>query len=146
MATKQRSTGDSRRLRTWVPFLAAALLPAVLGGCTYGFLYSDTVRPLDRNMEGALFGSQQGTSQTKQLHDPFVSGVTVEWASRAIGDAARNGGIEEIQFADIHTVSILGGLFRTSTVLVYGEPAAGGQPLEIASPTDAVSPKAAPEQ
>lgn len=93
-----------------------------LQGCTYGFLYSDTVVPLDENMTRTLLGSHSGSSGTSQLQDPFVTGLKVEWASRAIGDAAKNGGVETIQFADLHTISILGGVYKTSTAVVYGEP------------------------
>lgn len=102
--------------------LGLALLASLsLQGCTYGFLYSDTVVPVDRNMTRTLLGSTSGSEETKQLQDPFVTGVKVEWGSRAIGDAAKRTGVEQIEFADMHTISVLGGLYKSSTIIVYGK-------------------------
>lgn len=109
----------TNRFRTSRALLAAALLGA--NGCTYGFLYSDTVVPLDRNMNRTPVSAQSGASSTKQVNDSFVTGVRVLWASRAIGDAAHEGRLSESQYADLHVVRILGGLYEQSTVIVYGK-------------------------
>lgn len=102
--------------------LSALTLSLPLQGCTYGFLYSDTVVPVDQNMARTALGTTVGKEETKQLQDPFVTGVKVEWGSRAIGDAAKKTGLEEIEFADMHTLSVLGGLYKSSTIIVYGKP------------------------
>ncbi len=97
----------------------------LLQGCTYGFFYSDTVVPVDQNMARTALTGTTAAEDTKQLQDPFVTGVKVEWGSRAIGDAAKKRGLDEIEFADMHTISVLGGLYKSSTIIVYGKPSAG---------------------
>ena len=106
---------------------AAALMSLPTQGCTYGLLYSDTVIPVDQNMTQTLLGPKVGVGETKQLQDPFVTGVKVEWGSRGIGDAAKKTGLEEIEFADMHTISVLGGLYKSSTIVVYGKTSANAR-------------------
>ena len=93
---------------------------AVLNGCTYGLLYTDSVEPVVTNMRSTPFGSSVAESNTKLVSVPFVSGsLTASWDSQAIGDAAKRAGLTEIYYADLHTLRILG-VWQKQTVQVYG--------------------------
>ncbi|MCB0334856.1 MAG: hypothetical protein KDD62_01080 [Bdellovibrionales bacterium] len=46
--------------------------------------------------------------------------IAAEWRSRAIGDAAKVNGLDEIYYADLKKMSILGGLYKRETVQVWG--------------------------
>lgn len=66
----------------------------------------------------------QGGTQT--LKEPLSgAGIQVEWASRGIGDIAKTNELANVHYADLHTVSILGGLWKRVRVEVYGSPDAG---------------------
>jgi hypothetical protein len=62
------------------------------------------------------------TKGSNEIREPFSrAGLSVEWYSRAIGDIAKDGGLNELEYADIRTVSALGGLWRRTIVRVYGK-------------------------
>lgn len=101
------------------------VLLALSTGCGFGprgFVYTDMTYPLVTNMERTPVGSKEARISTKKIKEP-VSGlnVSVEWNSRAIGDAARQAGMERIYYADLHTISVLGGLWEEREIVVVGE-------------------------
>lgn len=102
--------------------LIALLVAVLLSGCTAGFLYTDITRPLTTNMHSTPRSIDRGKARTSELREP-ITGINIkaEWASRSIGDAMSNGALENGEFADIRTVSVLGGLWKRQTVVVYGE-------------------------
>ncbi len=95
-------------------FLVTVLL---LPGCTTGFLYTHTVQPLDTDhaRTQAVQTSHQGDVKYFQYY------VSVTWDSNAIGDIAREKGMETIHYADLERISILGGLWQQFIVHVYGD-------------------------
>ena len=96
-----------------------AILP--LSGCVYGVLYSSTAEPLVTNMRQTPAGPAEGHSGTKLFSVPTTAAsLSVEWSSRAIADAAKQAGITEIYYADLHTESFLAGIWQERTVQVYG--------------------------
>ncbi|MFC1815298.1 TRL domain-containing protein [Thermodesulfobacteriota bacterium] len=99
----------------WLPSL-------ICSGCTYGFLYTNSTVPLVKNMDNTPLGTKFVTINSKLIKEPITGiGVSAEWNSRAIGDAARRAGLTQINFADMHTFSILGGIWKKQTVKVWGE-------------------------
>ncbi len=105
-----------------VPLLLALLLST---SCTYGFIYTDISEPLVRNMDATPNPKNAKTVSLGQLklEEPFTPvGLRVEVNSNAIGEAARQHGIEDIYYADLRTISILGGIFQMRSVYVTGLP------------------------
>lgn len=92
----------------------AALLP-LLSGC----LYSHTVRPLTTNLNGAPVVETSARADVKE----FDYYVRVVWDSNGIGDIGRRNGFEEVYYADLETLRILG-IWKQRWVHVYGRRAA----------------------
>lgn len=60
-------------------------------------------------------------SSTRKVTLPTASlNLAASWNGRAIGDAAKRAGLTEIYYADLHTVSVLLGIWEQKTVEVYG--------------------------
>ena len=98
------------------------LFYAICSGCMQGLIYTNSTVPLVVNMNHTPVGNKFATASSKQLKEPVSGlGVSAEWNSRAIGDAAKRSGLTQINFADMHTLSILGGIWKKQTVKVWGE-------------------------
>ncbi len=103
-------------------FVALALLALVCSGCARGYLFTYTVTPLTRNLDATPVGSRQVSLDLYRLREPITEiNIEAQWNSNAIGEAARVAGLEKIYYADLRTLSILGGLFRNTTILVSGD-------------------------
>lgn len=83
----------------------------LLSGC----IYSHTVAPLMTDFAGTPAGNGRSTGDIKTV--TFY--VSVEWDKNGIGTIARKYGIEEIYYADIETISVLG-YWTQKRVHVYG--------------------------
>lgn len=100
----------------------AALAAVALAGCSSpGFLYTDITLPLTVDM-GATPRAREATCGVQRVvREPFTgAGIRAEWAGYAPGEAARQGGIETIHYADIRRESVVGGVWSATTALVYG--------------------------
>ncbi|MHC4943484.1 MAG: LptM family lipoprotein [Planctomycetota bacterium] len=102
-------------MKNFNSFMAVAVLTLSLAGC--GLIYTNTVMPLDLNIE-------QGTpcdfdSKDAKIKHFSLDVARVMWDSNAIGDIVRREGIDTVYFADIETFSILT-IWNTYTVHVYG--------------------------
>jgi len=87
-----------------------------------GLIYTNSTVPLVTNMNHTPVGSKFAAASSEQLKEPVSGlGVSAEWNSRAIGDAAKHNGLTQINFADMHTVSIFGGIWKKQTVQVWGK-------------------------
>jgi hypothetical protein len=99
-------------------FLFAVLgLVLLFSGCARGLIYTHTVRPLDINhhQTPVIQKSEQGDIKHIQYH--FVS---FTWDSNAIGDIARENGLEMVYYADLEVLSVFG-IWRQFIVHVYGK-------------------------
>lgn len=72
-------------------------------------------------MNHTASSGKESTARLKQISIPRVPGARTVWSSNAIGVAAKEGGIEKIHFCDKKRFSVLGGLWGTDAVVVYGE-------------------------
>jgi len=98
-----------------------SILVLSLTACTRGYLYTNITTPLDRNMNETPIGNQKSILSTHHLKEPITGyNVSAEWQSRAIGDAAKRSNIEEIYYADLKTLSILGGIYKKQSIIIYG--------------------------
>jgi hypothetical protein len=98
----------------------AALLAVlqVLPSCVVGLVYTHVKVPLDRDMwDTPVFRERVETGKQDQKVIRYY--VSVEWDSNAIGPIAKKYGIEEIQYADVETLSVLG-LWTQRWVHIYG--------------------------
>jgi hypothetical protein len=96
-------------------FIIAGIL--FLAGCTpRGLLYTHIRTPLDINMSQTPADGKNNHGDLK--HIPFY--VDVMWDSNAIGDIAKQNGIETVYFADLETLRILI-FWNQYTVHVYGK-------------------------
>ena len=102
--------------------LLVAALAAPLCGCMRGWLYTNVRTPAVSDIEAAPRGTRMVELTALQFKEPVSgAGMTVQWDSRAIGDAARQHGLDRVYFADLHTLSILGGLWKKQTIEVWGD-------------------------
>jgi len=70
-------------------------------------------------MQATTRGASKATEGSKAISIPTTA-FSAGWSSRAIGDAAKQRGLTEFYYADLHTFSILRGLWEEKTVEVYG--------------------------
>lgn len=82
-----------------------------------GCVFQHTVRPLDINYDASQLHSDAGRGDVKRFR---YSLVDLQWNSNAMGDIAKEHGIETIYYADIETLRVLG-IWTQNTVHVYGE-------------------------
>ena len=82
----------------------------------WGRIYTHKVEPLHSNFSETLNQRIHGDSDIKHLEYY----VDIRWSSNAIGDIAKENGIETIYYADLETLSILG-IWNQYTVHVYGK-------------------------
>jgi hypothetical protein len=104
---------------------AMLFMAFLLSGCTYGFIYTDTAVPLVLNMKETPNPSNAVSVSLGQLklEEPFTPvGLRIEINSNAIGEAAKKHGIQEIYYADLRTISFLGGIYQMKSVYVTGLP------------------------
>lgn len=95
---------------------------AICSGCMQGLIYTNSTVPLVLNMNNTPVGNKSAAISSNQLKEPVIGlAINAEWNSRAIGDAAKRSGLTQINFADMHTFSILGGIWKKQTVQVWGE-------------------------
>lgn len=95
---------------------------AVCSACSPGFIYTNITVPLTEDMDHTPRGTRLAALDTKQLKEPITRfNLSAQWDSRAIGDAAREAGLSTIYYADMKTISILGGVWKQEIVRVWGE-------------------------
>ena len=114
-----------------VAFAGLAGLATLTSACVPGRIYTHIHGPLSTNFhETPVYSpTQKGReSDVKHLSIPLIKidlSLDLMWNSNAIGDIARLQGIEEIYYADLERLSILG-IWNQYTVHVDGRPADKG--------------------
>lgn len=100
--------------------LAATLLVAAsTQGCLSGWLYTNVTVPVVVDV-----GDTPKGQRSAELHNYEVNVRNITWAnvnSQAIGEAAKNKGLERVDLADLQTISVFGGVFKQNTIRVWGE-------------------------
>ena len=99
--------------------ITAAALALFLLGCASGRLYTYTHAPLTLDMHRTPVSDTQNSGNIKHLVF-YTNTLSWAWDSNAIGDLAKKKGLEEVYFADVETLSILG-FWTQYTVHVYGK-------------------------
>lgn len=102
---------------------------ALCGGCfgwaapvrpPVGFLFTHYSAPLTANATDFKVEGIKGSSHTFALREPFVTGQGVAWAQAAVEEAARQGGLKKVYYADYEVLNVLS-IYGRFTVRVYGE-------------------------
>jgi hypothetical protein len=103
---------------------AMALLGACLvTGCsTPGLLYTNITLPLTVDMNRTQRAVDSTATIQRIIREPLTgAGIRAEWSNKAPGDSARIGGLDEVSYADVHSNSVLAGIWQSTTILVYGD-------------------------
>ncbi len=120
--------GSLRRLTVTLALASVAVTQA---GCAPGLLYTDVTKPFCKNLRGTPLGEVAGEGSSKKLEIPTTRiDVSAEWDSRAIGDIAKEHGIETIRGCDARTQSYVLGIWSEDSIIVYGDAA---KPLQVNS-------------
>lgn len=115
--------------------LAGLVSLLLLSGCGHGLLYTHTVQPLDTNLGKTARAAGRNKGDIKRFDVPLiVPPIDLAWDTNAIGEIARNAGMDSAEYADLETLSVLLGLWQQYTVHVYGSGAGG--PRHHAMPVD----------
>jgi hypothetical protein len=101
---------------TFARIAAVLALVLVFTGCTVGILYQHTVAPLTINHHTTPVAQTEGKNDIKHIQLPYVG---VMWGDTALGDIAREKGLQELYFADLEYLSVLT-IWRQYTVHLYG--------------------------
>jgi len=98
-----------------------------LSGCAgqLGLVYSHTIEPLSKDFYRTPVVTDQAAGDVKQIH--FY--VRVLWNDNAIGEVAKENGIDEVYYADLETLRVLG-IWTQQWVHVYGRQGPGPLPAE----------------
>lgn len=110
--------------RSW--FGCGTLLWALAGlpGCSLesGRLYTDWTQPLTTDYIATRHGSRSCELDEHHLREPFSgSGVSIDWTSEVIRRAMREAGMSEAYYADRRVISVLGGIYRRTTIVIHGD-------------------------
>jgi hypothetical protein len=104
-------------MRTLTLITTALAMGLVLAGCTAGILYTHTVRPLTLNQQTTPATGAEGEGKIKHIQLPYVG---IMWGDTALGDVAKEKGLQEIYYADMEYLSVLT-IWQQSTVHIYGK-------------------------
>ncbi len=88
-----------------------------------GFVYKQTRTPFTddlRETPVVVLHFQDRVGETRLIQEPITRlNLSAEWDSRALGDIAREHGMEELHYADLETLSILG-VYKEKRIHLYG--------------------------
>jgi hypothetical protein len=95
----------------------------LITGCsTPGLLYTNITLPLTVDMNSTQRAPDSTATIQRIIREPLTgAGIRAEWSNKAPGDSARIGGLEQVSYADVHSNSVLAGIWQSTTILVYGD-------------------------
>lgn len=107
--------------------VAVGLLACVASsGCApFGIIYTHTFEPLSTDFHETPVATEHAPGDVKQLHVY----VRVLWSGNALGEIAKENGIDQIYYADLETLSVLG-IWTQEWAHVYGRRKADPVPAE----------------
>ena len=103
---------------------ALAALPLLLASCGAGRIYTHTTVPLDVDFDATPTQPREAKGDVKEFRYRLVD---VQWDSNAIGEIALANGIDQVYYADMETLSLLG-IWTQRIVHVYGRRATDPEP------------------
>ena len=121
-------------LRRSMTFIACTLAVAGLTGCGAmlrapivpppGFIYSNIKAPLDYDPNGSgtrvsLGEARVGTAESQYVWVPLNGALSFAWGDVSYKQAAQNGNLSNVAFADYEYFNVLG-IYAKTTVHAYG--------------------------
>ncbi len=98
--------------------LLGSLAVLAFSGCApTGFIYTETVQPLDTDLQRTEFSRQTRKEDVRTLQYWFVR---VQWKGNGIAEIAKAKGFKRVYYADLETLSVLG-TWTQHWVRIYGE-------------------------
>ncbi len=95
----------------------------LLSGCVRdGIIYTHKIEPYSKKFNATPVGSKQIIINTHQIKEP-ASGYNLyaEWTTQFIFNESRRAGINEIYYMDKQTLSVLFGIYKRESIVVYGD-------------------------
>jgi len=133
------ATLTARSTIAWILLAMAAMVN--LAGCgtgpLVGIVYTNVKMPLTRDLKSTPLPAHLPVSdRIIEIKEPFSGlGIYARVSSNALGDIARQNGVDPLYFADQEVFSILG-IWKTQRVFLYGETAGGSERNEDGTTTD----------
>ena len=84
-----------------------------------GGIYTHVKMPLSTDFNATPVRERQGTAKTLYIREPYF-GTSYSWGDASIEEAAREGRLKNVSYADAEFLGVLG-LFGMFTVRAYGE-------------------------
>jgi hypothetical protein len=105
--------------------ICSSLLAVLLcAGCSFpvGLIYSDITAPYSTKFTETPAGTKRCVINSHQVKEPVTGyNIYAEWSWSHILSEARKAGITEIQYMDKRTLSILNGIYKRESLIVYGD-------------------------
>jgi len=103
-------------------------------GPLVGLVYTKVKLPLTVDLNAAPLPAQAPeTGRIIEIREPLTGfGLYTRLSSNALGDIARNHGLDPLYFADQEVFSVLG-IWKTNRVFLYGEPADNAPDASVAA-------------
>ena len=103
----------------WILLLA---VPFLTGCAAPGLLYTNMVLPYTTNFDNTPVATNRCVLDTHQIREPVSAyGLAAEWTTGDFAALAREAGIATPRYADIRRFSVLYGLYRRNSIIVYGD-------------------------
>ncbi len=96
----------------------------LLAGCAppFGLLYSNMVVPYSTKFAETPVGTKRCVINNHQIREPVTGfNIYAEWSWSYIVKEAEKAGIKEIYYMDLRTLSILTGIYKRESLIVYGD-------------------------
>jgi hypothetical protein len=109
--------------------LALAVLGLLCSGCVVwrapvvppgGAIYTHYRAPLTGDVNKAPVSGKTGRASTRYIAYPFSRVLSIAWADASIKEAAQNGGLTRVEYADYEILQVFG-VYAEFTVTVHGE-------------------------
>lgn len=103
--------------------ILVVVMMLITAGCvTRGIIYSDTIAPYTWNFKNTPVGTKKCVALSHRIKEP-VSGysLSAEWNSRVLYEEAQKAGISNIYYMDKRTISVLFGIYRRESFILYGD-------------------------
>lgn len=125
-------------MRATICLFAVAVLAALCTGCSAiraynpvlpwkapvvppgGIIYTHYKAPLTGDVSKVQVGDKTGTATTRYVVIPYSRLLSAGWADASIEEAAKQGGLTTVEFADYEGLSVLG-VYGELTVTVHGK-------------------------
>ena len=110
-------------MSTGIKAVCTLLGALVFAGCApFGLIYTNSVVPYSKEFKGTQVGTKRCVINNHQVKEPVTRfNFYAEWTTSYILDEARKAGITDITYIDKRTLSILGGVYKRESLIIYGD-------------------------